>query len=314
MAPSFADIKPLPAVVGTNIPAMPERYVRIHPGDAWSNTPTDLTLYDNVSNTRHLFYRDSSGNANNVVGRIAFNLPVGVVVTLCELSVEDTPGVPFDSLASCGRTIDLIGTGKPETVQVIPRAGYSNYNFGNRTFLSWFWREVDISMGALELYYKESCDVTDNRVVLFLSEWERDTVHSLSAWWFAQHGVKSVRWAALDGRQQVSLFPTTNGTLREFGNIAGYLPEDHIDRLADANFTRHVLAFRWSGIAPVKEVVHPVTYMASLAQQDTFVNKKSGVNKGANAAEARLTLTKKDVRTLTVTSTGPGSRIRRKRP
>lgn len=133
---------------------------------------------------------------------VAFNLPVGVVMTLIDNNTPVESGHLVWELRNCGRCIDLVGTGQTEAVDL------TQCNM-NDCVSSFFWRKVDLAQGAIELF--DDVNFQGNRSTLFLGEWPMGTAVSLENWWLRGR-VSSVRWHMLDDRQTVALFSNTDGT------------------------------------------------------------------------------------------------------
>lgn len=137
----------------------------------------------------------------DVATLVLYNLPIGVVVTLMDNVAPVKKGAPPADLSNCGRCVDLVGTG--ETVSL----DLGDVNM-NDCVSSWFWRDVDLSLGAIELF--EDANYTGNYATVFLSEWTPTDVHSIAEW-YLQDRISSVRWRSLFDRQDATLYKDVGG-------------------------------------------------------------------------------------------------------
>ena len=87
-------------------PTLPSGTVTLFADDNWGSERATLRTADYPESVRHLF--DGTPMQDQATF-IAFNLPVGTVMTLMDGVVP--PNVRF-----CGRCVDLVGTGKTESV------------------------------------------------------------------------------------------------------------------------------------------------------------------------------------------------------
>jgi hypothetical protein len=89
---------------------------------------------------------------------IAFNLPIGTVLTFTD-QLPSKPG-EYADLSDAGHTVDLVGTGQTEGVNL-------DQLRMNDKISQFFWREVDLNLGAIEIF--DDQDFTGNRVTICTS-------------------------------------------------------------------------------------------------------------------------------------------------
>ncbi|CAN9163188.1 unnamed protein product [Alternaria alternata] len=176
--------------------------------------------------------------------------------------MDHLPSVPasgkYADLSDAGRTLDLIGTGQTEGVD-LDRLQM------NDKISQFFWRTVDLNQGAIELF--DDQDFTNNRVTIFLSEWAPKTLHTMDRWWINDR-TTSLRWKSLD-RESVELFDNPDGRGESFNRIMGGGETREVRKLQDFGFNDRITAFRWSNIKPIYEVVQPVV----IAETDQDVDQ-----------------------------------------
>lgn len=227
---------------------------------------------------------------------IAFNLPVGVVMTLMDNDIPVKAGDPVWNLKNCGRCIDLVGTGQTESVDL------TQVNM-NDCISSFFWRRVDLNLGAIELY--DDVDFKGNRLTLFLAEWPVGTIIPLSDWWLNDR-VSAVRWTMLHDLQTVALFENTDGTGRAYQNIKGWgVMKKEVAAMDQVAFSDVMSAFSWDAQIPVKEIIAPISMNLQVQLNDSHSLSQvfDGTNNGPSSLPVDLTLSETDAQQLTVTDT-----------
>ncbi|KAF7953462.1 uncharacterized protein EAE97_000861 [Botrytis byssoidea] len=200
----------------------------------WNSVRTDLVLDDYVPNQRHII----PASQYDKTSWILYNMPVGTVITL--LAAIKTSG-PIADQGDALTCVDLVGTGKTEAADLI-QVGL------NDQISMFFWRTVDLNMGAIELF--DAFDFKGRRSTLFLSEWPANTVHSIVKWQL-QDTVSSVRWRTLKDRQTAILYDAAEGTGISYNNIKGWGNTKEIARLSDVRLNDVVSSFKWQGINPL---------------------------------------------------------------
>ncbi|CAN9085371.1 unnamed protein product [Alternaria alternata] len=246
----------------TRLPSPPQRApdlasgrVRLYQDFNWNSNNTEINIYNGYSQ-KHRFRVDQS--LFDKASWIAFNLPVGTVLTF----MDHLPSVPasgkYADLSDAGRTLDLIGTGQTEGVDL-------NRLQMNDKISQFFWRTVDLNQGAIELL--DDQDFTNNRVTIFLSEWAPETLHTMDRWWINDR-TTSLRWKSLD-RESVELFDNPDGRGESFNRIMGGGETQEVRKLQDFGFNDRITAFRWSNIKPIHSVVQPVM----IAETDQDVDR-----------------------------------------
>jgi hypothetical protein len=273
-------------------PGLPSGSVRLYRDNRWDSDVLELTTQAYRDGVRHSFAGTTMQDAATWV---AFNLPVGVVMTLMDNDVPVKTGKGVADLSGCGRCIDLVGTGQTQAVDLVA------VNL-NDCVSAFFWREVDLRMGAVELY--DDADFKGNRSVIFLAEWPSATVNSIGDWWINDR-VSAVRWGALDDRQMMVLYENADGSGRSFENVHGWGGIQEAGKLGDSNFNDAMSSFRWDGVPPVKEIVYPFSLETTLNMEGAtgFSVVKDYSNSSDLEQSFQIELTKQDAQTVTVTST-----------
>jgi len=271
-------------------PTLASGTVSLFPDDNWNNGFVVST--DNFRDSvRHAFDGTPIQDAATYV---AFNLPVGTVLTLLE-NVAPAPNGQVWNLRDCGRCVDLVGTGTTEAVDL------SAVNM-NDCASAFFWRQVDFDLGAIELFDDENFG--GNRSTIFLGEWPSRTVQSIDGWWL-QDAVSSVRWTMLNDRQMASLCDNGDGTGRSYDNINGWGTTKEIASLGDVGFNDCASSFRWEGIVPKQEIIAPFTLDVEINVSNStgLSSQVIGANDSTLAQPVTVTLNDASSQTLTVTTT-----------
>ncbi|KAJ5538524.1 hypothetical protein N7494_008003 [Penicillium frequentans] len=271
-------------------PPLASGIVSLFADDNWNSQRLDLNTNDASSGDRPTIKRSALDNATYV----AFNLPIGKVVTLMD-NVQPVPaGKPAADLSGCGRTVDLVGTGNTESVDL------QSVNM-NDCVSSFSFREVDLNMGAIELF--EDADFNGGRTTIFLSEWNSGVTYSIGDWWITD-AVSSVRWKSLNDRQAAVLADNWDGSGDNFPNIKGWGgTKESSDLGDDASFNDQMSSFRWDGIVPALEIIAPFNIVLSGGSTSSgLTSVVSGTNNSTLAQPVTVTLTNTDAQTLTVTT------------
>jgi hypothetical protein len=180
---------------------------------------------------------------------IAFNLPVGRVMTLTRHHRDIEDGLPACDLRDVAQVADLVGTGRTEAVD-LAQIGMQN------AVSSFFWRDVDLKQGAVELYGEP--DFKGNRTVLFLSEWKRGELHSLADW-AIEDRLGSVRWNTMPDMHYCDLFQHRDGIGKQYPLMSGWKagPKERPDT-SKYSFHGMVSAFRWDAAITDRPMISPV--------------------------------------------------------
>jgi len=134
-------------------PTLPSGTAMLFADDNWGSESATLRTADYPESVRHLFDGTPMQYQATV---IAFNLPVGTVMTLMDGIV------PPNDLRFCGRFVDLVGTGKTEAVNLM------TLNVNHR-LSGFFWRKVNLDRGAIELF--ADTNFHGDRTTIFLGQW-----------------------------------------------------------------------------------------------------------------------------------------------
>jgi len=272
-------------------PALQSGTVVLYHDDNWDSQSYTLDTNNFRENQRQSI---TGTNMQDQATWIAFNLPVGTVMTLTD-NVAELEGYPVWNLRNCGRVVDLVGTGTTVGVDLM------RCNM-NDCISSFFWRRIPFNIGAIELF--EDVDFGGNRTILFLDDWPFGTVNSIEGWYIDDR-VSSARWTSLDDVVAAMLFDNIDGSGSSFNNIMGWGGDKQLKNFFNISFNDCMSSFRWDGLVPKQEVITPLRVPINVSQEDSF-NLTSQVN-GTNASSLDLPvtigLTNAHAQTVTVTIT-----------
>lgn len=287
----FTRLTPLPPV-GSNPPVnIPSGQFRVYVDPSWSSRSCTIDTNETTAVDRRYL---PSGFTDNATW-IAWNLPVGRVVTLTDNYLPLASGKSVGDLQGLGRSVDLVGTGKTETVDLL--------NCGvNDLLAAWFWREVDLRLGAVEMF--SDLNFTGLRHTLFLSEWEADTIHSLAGMWM-NDDLTSIKWKTLQDGQKVAFWEHPDGSGTTYNDVKGWGNIKENGDLRNDRFCDIVSAFKWTPMTPVDEKIDSVQI------KDVPINALSQPSKHswANSSDLPSTeslsikLTESDTFTVSTTDT-----------
>jgi hypothetical protein len=156
-----------------SFPAQPSGTVTLYADNNWTSTSHTIALSALAKDYRHDLPKTMQDRAT----WIAFNLPVGTVATLTDEVTDVRQGPIADLMRHTGRLVDLIGTGKTESVDLTT----CNMNDCASTFM---WRTPNMRGGMVELF--EKINYEGNRTVIFPSEWpmyDGNNAHSMAGWY-----------------------------------------------------------------------------------------------------------------------------------
>ena len=239
----------------------------------WNSSKT-LTL-DTSDSIESYTYAFKGTTLQDSTRWVAFNLPTGVVLTLLEYFTAGIPGQPYN-FASCGRTLDLIGNGQLQTVDLTV--------VGCGDCMSAFvWRNVDLNSGAFQMF--EGANFAGNRNTFFLAEWPRATSLSLENW-YIQNRASSAYYGALTN-QLISLNAKSDFTGGAV-SFAGWLSS----RGQGADLSVYGLndtigAWKWDMRTPLTTSVAPFSPPVQFAS-DSSMSISSTIT-GTNASDAEIT-------------------------
>jgi hypothetical protein len=215
----------------------------LYADDSWSSASHSISTVNWRANYRH----DLPGNVKDRATWIAFNLPVGTVMTLTDEIPPFREGAVSDLMRGTGRLVDLIGTGKTETVDLVA----SNMNDCASTFM---WRTVDIGAGRIELY--EDINYGGNRTVIFLGEWPQTqwpNGHSMAEW-YVNDRTSSAKFV-LPANRMCQLCKNVNSQEDTAYSLGVYKSSDFSDfrnvkTVRDYGLNDCVSSFLWSETRP----------------------------------------------------------------
>lgn len=214
------------------------------------------------------------------------------MVTL--LAAVENGGTNIADLSGCLTCVDLVGTGWTEGCEFMSSLGF------NDEISMFFWRNVDLNMGVVELF--DANDFTGRRTTLFLSEWEPGKVHDINRWQL-QDTISSVRWKTLQDRQTVILYDAMDGspTHASYGNIKGWGSTKEVARLVDFRMNDCVSSFRWDSVNPVKEIIAPFVISAGNSSSDRgLTSLMTGHNNTSEIQPVTVSLNDSTSQTVTV--------------
>ncbi|KAI4957343.1 hypothetical protein J4E86_005817 [Alternaria arbusti] len=286
----------------TKLPAPHQTYdaldsgiVKVFTSANFGGSSFTIDTEDYASGQRHRLLTENYNKACWVT----WNLPLGTVMTMVELDKTPEKNQPVADPRGCGRTVELVGTGKTEAVDLI-RILMTTCVKG------FWWREVDLSMGAVELFDAHARELigsqTYSRQTIFLSEWAPGVLHSFNFWWMNDR-VTCARWHTLLNRQTVTLFEHANGTGYEFNNIRAWGKTKEVYDLHVVNHGDKLSAFSWTSVSPVKEKIEPITISHDRSSCSMLYNEKKGVNYSTQAQPSKIALMEPATQELTIEST-----------
>ncbi|KAF7856338.1 hypothetical protein EAF04_009866 [Stromatinia cepivora] len=272
--------QPIPYQIGSGT-------MTLFQGD-FNSTATSIALDDYAPDRRHVIPSPQYQQTTYIL----FNFPVGTVVTILS-NIKPNEGNIAD-LKDCGTCADLVGTGKTESVNMIP-IGMNDHGS------MFFWRTVDLSFGAIEMWDGGDGTIfTGRRATIFLSEWAPGVVHSLDGWQL-NNTASSLCWKSLLDRQTATLYDSSDGTGQTYSNIKGWGSIKEIPLLGGVQFNDRPSAFRWDSVNPVKEIIEPFTIVASNASNDGgLTSVSSGTNDSSESQSIDVSLTNSTAQTVTV--------------
>ena len=270
-------------------PSVPSGTVILFRDNDWKSESLTLTTAAYAEGKRHSF---SGKSFNDKASWVGFNLPVGTVMTLIQ---NDDPEGPkgCSDLANAGKVVDLVGTGQIEAVDL------TKIN-ANDCISAFFWREVALDMGAIELF--EDTNFGGNRTVLFLQEWPMETLISVNDWYIADKA-SSAKWDTLRDTQSADLFADIDGRGKSYGNIRGFGGDRKEPNFGDGGFQDKVSSFKWHAVVPYKEVIKSVTAPLTVSgDSGSQVASGSGRNDSPTAQPVSVGFTESSTDTVTVST------------
>ena len=254
------------------VPQLASGTVSVFVDGDWNSARFDISTSEYESGQRQTMQ-----NLQDGATWLAFNLPIGVVMTMTNNVVANDK--PVADLSDCGQTVDLVGTGQTQGVDLGA--------IGMNDMLSaFFWRNVDLDMGAIELFENDNFNgvrklkcpsqrlwplklqrLTPRCCIgatIFLSEWSPNTWNSIDSWWL-QDAITSIRWHSLNDRQTAALSDNSDGSGNQYDNIKGFGLTKEVANFGDFGVNDVFSAFRWNAVNPVKEIIAPFTINTSSA-------------------------------------------------
>lgn len=223
---------------------LPSGYAFLFRDPDWGSERLDLSTNKWRSGVRHEIRRRFEDSRS---AWVAFNLPRGQVMTLTRYHQDSSDSRDLRDVA---QVADLIGTGTTEAVDLAPIDLCDAVS-------SFFWRTVNLDMGAIELY--SEAGFRGNRTVLFLSDWQQGRLHRLEDW-AIEDRLGSVRWTALRHDQYCDLYHHSDGVGGKYPRMAGWptTAKESWDTSKGA-LNDMVSAFRWGTLSRRNEVLEPIS-------------------------------------------------------
>lgn len=270
-------------------PQLPSGTVSLYKDNSWSSPKVDIHTWDYLFNERHQV-------PNPMVDQgtwLAFNLPPGTVMTLLDHITPLRPGENIADLKDTGFSIDLIGVGHTVAVDLV------EYKM-NDSIASFFWRTVDLTLGAIELF--NDLDFTHIRQIIFLADFQPGVVHDLSRWYMNDQ-MTSIRWRPMIDRQTAAIFEHPDGAGVSYRNITGIIANKEISDLRTVGFDNKLSSFRWDAVVPVKEIIAPFfVTTASTKTSSALVSTLEGTNNSSSPQVEILGLRNEVAQTITVST------------
>jgi hypothetical protein len=240
-------------------------HIMLYKDAKWSGEALDLDLRNYYFDRVFTF---SGTPMNDEATWIAFNLPRGTICTLFEHFIPNKDGSEF-CFAHAGRCVELIGTGKTESVDLIA--------FGaNDCLSSGRWRSnPDMSGGWVQLFKGANCSGLFNTI--FLADWVTGVAHSLADWHISKPS--SINYNGLTPPQVLTLATNIDGSGEQisvaaanaFGAWEQELPADDIN-FSISRMQNKIQSFKASIIMPVKATIRSVskTFEVPVAPGETI--------------------------------------------
>lgn len=285
-------LTPLPAPPESP-PQLPSGVVALFRDEDWNSQRLDI----NVNSVRQNQRQAVPAFMNDATSYIAWNLPIGAVLTLTDDFDLNTDGRNVADLSRCGRCLDLVGTGQTQAVVT----GWVDMSDNISTF---FWRTVDLSLGAIEFFDNatDSDKFTGNRSTIFLSEFPSGTVISIADW-YLQDRISSMRWKSLQDRQTATVFENSDGSGMEYNNIIGYAGDKEIADMGQIFLDDAISSFRWDAIIPEKEIIAPFNIPSTnFTGSQGLTGTLFETNDGSAVQEYTISINKEDAQEVTTTT------------
>ncbi|KAF7887517.1 hypothetical protein EAF00_009811 [Botryotinia globosa] len=266
---------------------VPTGTVALYQDPNYTGARSDLRLNDYTPNKRHVVPDAQYDKTSNIL----WNLPVGVVVTLVGGWAPGEDGKKVVDLSYGNTCLDLVGTGTTEGCELWTSGINDDLSF-------FFWRNVDLSIGAVELF--ADGNFTGRRTTIFLGEWESGKVHSFRNWGM-NNTCSSLRWKSLGDRQTVTLYDAEDGKGTAYNNVKGWGDIKEVPFMWEVRFNDCISSFRWDRVVPKKEIIAPFNLMASSADNASGLTSVSeGVNNSSEVQPIAVSLNNSNSQTVTV--------------
>jgi hypothetical protein len=276
--------------------AIPSGSVGLYPDASWTGTPFWIRTSAYTEKVQASFSGTSSQDSCTWV---AFNLPVGTVMTLLKSATAPLANQPYN-FVDAGVCVDLIGNGSIQTVDLTQIDA-------NDCLSALIWRRVDLEAGIFQLFDHEDCAGSGN--TFFLDEWPVNKVNSLPGWDMSDKAA-SIYFGGL-GVRAVTLYDGAQGD-GQSAQFAGWLrgvegPHGMGANLVGRGFNDKAASWDWSLLTPVYQTVEPFSINSTLSVDESLsvTLNSSGENEGASTVQqiAKFIYTISQAATLTVTST-----------
>ncbi|MDC0721427.1 hypothetical protein [Nannocystis bainbridge] len=222
---------------------------------------------------------------------LRYNLQRGCVVTLFQNNVAS---LNFPSLKGAGKVLDLIGDGAEHEVRL------SDYGMNDCVSAFW-WRQVDLSQGYMELY--DDADCRGQHTTIFIAEFPVNSEPYNVDGWQVDDKLSSVRWMGMADTIVVILYDHADGTGSSFSNINN--GDGECLKLSAYSFNDKTSSFKVTRLKAVKEeikqvVIHNVEPYNTSQTQLKSDGKVNGENTTAKV-DCTYTATVTETTSVTVT-------------
>ncbi|MFZ2986548.1 hypothetical protein [Ideonella sp.] len=255
----------------------------------WTSTSLSIKTGNAVEGAQYSIVGTSLENEANWV---AFNLPVGVVMTLLTNPTVPPAGQPYN-FAGAGVCVDLIGNGEVQTVD-LAACGAEN------AISAYVWRNVKLSDGLFQMF--DGLDYTGGRSTFFLGEWGQSTTLSLVNWWICDRAA-SLYFGGLTA-QSFTLFDGGNGEGSSV-TFAGWLDDTAVPNLGSYLFNDKAASWSWKLLPPLYANVESFTIQTQVTIDPALsvTSTINGTNSGLSTLTDRVTVSSEESQSLTLSVT-----------
>jgi hypothetical protein len=214
-------------------------------------------------------------------------------MTLMDRVVPTSSGQNVADLSKTGPSVDLVGVGYTVAVNL------TAYKMDD-VIASFFWRNVDLTRGAIELFLDPN--FTNVRQIIFLDEFESGKIHDLRDWRI-NDSATSARWRTMVDRQTAALFADPDGKGKAYNNISGSITTKEDPDFRNYGFDDVITSFRWDPVVPIKEVIAPIELTSTTATiSGSLVASTSGTNSSSFPQLVTVSISNDDAQTVSIST------------